>query len=121
MRRRVLVVDDHAETAEGLAELITLWGYEAFTASDGPAALETATRVRPDVVLLDLTLPGMDGIEVARRLRAAPEGEATVLVALSGREPETDPADVAFDHRYAKPMDIATLERLLANPTRRTR
>ncbi len=121
MRRRVLVVDDHAETAEGLSELISLWGYEVHVAFDGPAALETAARVRPDVVLLDLTLPGMDGVEVARRLRATPEGAATVLVGLSGREPDTDPTDVDFDHRYAKPIDIATLEKLLANPTRRKR
>jgi CheY-like chemotaxis protein len=81
---RVLVVDDHADTAESLAMLLALWGHEALTARDGAAALMMASAFGPDVALLDLGLPGMDGYELARRLRQLPGLAGVALVALTG-------------------------------------
>jgi two-component system CheB/CheR fusion protein len=72
--RRVLIVEDNEDAAETLAEILEIWGHEVRVATDGPAALESAGAYSPEVVLLDIGLPGMDGYEVARRLREA-EGE----------------------------------------------
>src|SRR6185436_20118953 len=80
--RRILVVDDNVDSAETLAEMLKLWGHEVQTAHDGPAALEAARAQPPDAVLLDLSLPVMDGYETARRLRK--EGLGKLLVAVTG-------------------------------------
>ena len=90
-RRRILVVDDNVDAAESLARLLTrLYGHEVRVAHDGPEALAAAEEFRPEVVLLDIGLPGMDGYEVARRLRERPEFEETLLVALTGWGQEAD-------------------------------
>jgi PAS domain S-box-containing protein len=114
-RRRVLVVDDNRDAADTLAQLIELLGHEVDVAYDGPGALELARARRPDVVLCDLGLPGMDGYQVARQLRAA--GATSVrLVALSGY---AQPEDVAlalsagFDGHVVKPPDPERLAGLL--------
>jgi CheY-like chemotaxis protein len=84
-RLRALVVDDSADYADCLTQLLSLWGHESAGAYAGPEALAVAARFRPDAVLLDLDLPGMDGYEVARRLRRLPGLGAVALVALTGR------------------------------------
>jgi len=117
--RRVLVVDDVADSAETLAELLGLWGHEARIAQDGPAALETARAYRPEVVLLDIGLPGMNGYEVARRLRQESDGTTMLLVAMSGYAQESDrqmSREAGFDEHLAKPIDLGALRALLARP-----
>jgi CheY-like chemotaxis protein len=89
-RLRALVVDDSADYTDCLTHLLRLWGHEPAGAYDGPEALAVATRFRPDMVFLDLDLPGMDGYEVARRLRRLPGLGAIALVALTGRREEGD-------------------------------
>ena len=106
-RRRILVVDDNVDAAKSLARLLTrLYGQEVRVAHDGPAALAAAGEFRPEVVLLDIGLPGMDGYEVARRLRERPEFEETLLVALTGWGQEADrerSRAAGFDHHLVKP------------------
>ena len=94
-RRRILVVDDNVDAAKSLARLLArLYGQEVRVAHDGPEALAVAEEFRPEVVLLDIGLPGMDGNEVARRLRERPEFDGTLLVALTGWGQEADLAAV---------------------------
>ena len=114
--RRVLVVDDNVDAALTLAELLSLDGHETFVAHDGPSAVTEAERTHPEVAVLDIGLPGFDGLEVARRLRAKPALTGILLVALSGW---VQPADrerssaAGFDYHLAKPVDLTTLRRLL--------
>jgi CheY-like chemotaxis protein len=117
--RRVLVVDDNADSAESLVMLAGMWGHEAREAHDGPTALAVASEFRPDVVLLDIGLPGMTGYEVARRLRATPGLESILLVAMTGYGQDKDrrrSADAGFDLHLVKPVDPATLRKLLDTP-----
>jgi len=118
--RRVLVVDDNLDSADTMAELFRLWGYEVRTAHDGPAALACARSFRPNVVLLDVGLPGMDGYELARRLRA--EGLAgDLLVSVTGYGQEEDrrkAEEAGFDHHLTKPVNPDTLMRLVAQEDR---
>jgi PAS domain S-box-containing protein len=114
--RLVLVVDDNADAADTLAELVRLLGHDVQVAYDGPSALQAARASRPDVVLCDLGLPGMDGYDVARALRAG-GGAPLRLVAVSGYAQPDDvrrAADAGFDAHVAKPPDPAEIERLLA-------
>ena len=90
-------------------------GHEVETAYSGPAALEKAQRFRPEIVLLDLGMPGMDGYEVARRLRASPQGRRLVLVAQTGWSQEEDrrrSREAGFDAHLAKPVDVHKLAQL---------
>jgi signal transduction histidine kinase len=115
--RRVLVVDDNADAAESLALLLRLSGHQVETVHDGPAALAAARVHRPEVVLLDLGLPGMDGYEVARRLRAETLADDIFLVALTGygREEDRRRSHAAGFHRHlVKPVAPADLHDLLA-------
>jgi len=114
--RRIMVVDDNLDSAETMAELVRIWGYDVRTAHDGPAALETARTFRPHVVLLDVGLPGMDGYELARRLRAEGlAGELLVSVTGYGQEDDRRRAEEAgFDHHLTKPVDPDTLMRLVS-------
>jgi CheY-like chemotaxis protein len=114
--RRVLVVEDNPDGLEALLALLELLGYATAGAGDGPAAIEAAARFRPAIVLLDLGLPGMDGYEVARALRAEPAQAGVVLVALTGWGAETDrvrTAEAGFDHHLTKPVDPDELESFL--------
>jgi len=116
--RRVLVVDDRPDASESLALLLRLRGHEVRTASDGSSALEEFARYRPEVVFLDLGLPGMSGYEVARRLRAMPEARDVRLVALTGYGTEADrerTRAAGFDVHLAKPVDPHAVETLLAS------
>jgi PAS domain S-box-containing protein len=115
--RRVLVVDDQPDSTDSLAMLLRLRGHEVWTAADGPSALGEFARVRPDVVFLDLGLPGMSGYDVARQLRALPEGHDVRLVALTGYGTEADREKTraaGFDVHLAKPVDPQAVETLLA-------
>ena len=107
-RLRVLVVEDNSDAAETLAEIIGFWNLEVEVASSGRHALEAARRHPPDVVLLDIGLPGMDGYEVARRLRAEPGLAGMLLIALTGYGQEEDrrrSAQAGFDFHLVKPVD----------------
>ncbi len=113
----VLVVDDCVDTAESLAALLGLWGYRPVVAHDGATALVAAEAHQPDVVLLDLALPGLDGLEVARRLRQHRGLREALLVAVTGYGDESfrRRADEAgFDLYLIKPLDLEWLRRLLA-------
>ncbi|NML43294.1 PAS domain-containing protein [Ramlibacter sp. G-1-2-2] len=115
---RVLVVDDLRDSADSLAQLLCLEGHDAEAAYSGKHALENARRRRPDLVLLDLGMPGMDGFEVARRLRDEFTGEpAMQIVALTGWGQESDRQKTraaSFDGHLAKPPSSADLQAVLA-------
>jgi PAS domain S-box-containing protein len=117
-RRRVLVADDNRDGAASLGLLLTLAGHEAHYAHDGLEAVEVAERVRPDVALLDIGMPRLDGLEAARRIRAQPWGAGIKLVALTGWGQDDDrrkSQDAGFVHHMVKPIDYPTLSRLLAD------
>jgi CheY-like chemotaxis protein len=110
---RILIVDDNADTARMMQLLLTYEGYESLTAYDGPRAVEAAREFLPDVVLLDLTLPHMSGIEVAHKLKVDPEIADCVLVAVSGYDMEAIETAPLFHHRFQKPVDHDILIKLL--------
>lgn len=113
---RVLVVDDNRDCADSLSTLVNLWGYNARTAYDGAAALAMMGLCQPDVVLLDLSMPRMDGCQMARQLRRQSRFDQTLLIVITGW---TDQAhrllsdEVGFDHYLIKPIELADLETLL--------
>jgi signal transduction histidine kinase/CheY-like chemotaxis protein len=114
---RVLVVDDNVDAANSLAMLLRLWGHEVAIAHDATAALRVAEAQRPEVALLDIGLPGMDGYELARQLRPQPGLGRTVLVALTGWGQEEDrrrSQEAGFNHHLVKPVDLSALQELLA-------
>src|SRR5262245_3607771 len=118
-RLRVLVVEDEPDTAASLSHLLRLWGHEARAASDGVAAVNAFPRFRPDVVLLDLGLPGVDGYEVARRLRQRRGGDRALLVVISGYAQEAcrrRAYDAGADLFLVKPADPQQLADLLGRP-----
>jgi PAS domain S-box-containing protein len=116
--RRILVVDDLVVVAESMAALVReAFGHEVRTAHDGPSALRVADDFRPELVLLDIGMPGMDGYEVARRLRQQSGMGHAVLVALTGWGQEEDrrkSKEAGFDHHVVKPMGLKQLQSLLA-------
>ena len=117
--KRVLVVDDDASVADSTALWLAMEGYEIRVARSGPAAIAEAVAFQPDVVLLDIGLAGMDGYEVARRLRALPRGNAMFLVAATGygdQEAAARSRAAGFDHHLVKPFDPRRLLTLLAAP-----
>jgi CheY-like chemotaxis protein len=115
--RRLLVVDDNRDAAESLATLLNLGGHEVHLAYDGLEAVEASERVRPDVVLLDIGMPKLNGYEAARRIREQPWGKSIVLVAVTGWGQEDDrrkSSEAGFDAHLTKPADPADLEKVLA-------
>jgi two-component system CheB/CheR fusion protein len=113
----VLIVDDVPDAVESLALLVRLWGHRAVVACDGPAALRLARVERPDVVLLDLGLRGMDGCEVARRLRAEPGLAGALLVAVTGYADGSHrrlACEAGVELYLVKPVEPEALERVLA-------
>jgi two-component system CheB/CheR fusion protein len=118
----VLVVDDNRDAADTLALILELTGHAVRTAADGPAGLRAAAEFRPDVVLLDIGMPGMDGYEVARRLRADLAVDGALLVALTGYGTEADrrrSAAAGCDAHLVKPVDPDELMTLIAAAPRR--
>jgi PAS domain S-box-containing protein len=118
-RRRVLLVDDSRDAAETLARLLRRLGHEVAVAHDGPAALDAAAAFAPDLALLDIGLPGMDGYELARRLRADPARGGLQLVAVTGYGSAADrrrARDAGFDEHLVKPVALDDLRRVLDRP-----
>ncbi|WP_431855332.1 response regulator [Azospirillum sp.] len=116
---RILVVDDLAASAETLMTLLEMEGFEVKVANEGASALQIAEQFRPDVVLLDIGLPGMNGFEVAHRLRLQPASRDALLIALTGygeAESRSRSAKAGFDFHMVKPADVNLLLSLLANP-----
>lgn len=112
----ILVVDDHADTAESLRELLGLLGYSVDVASDGPAALDAVRQRTPDIVVCDLGLPGMDGYAVAREIRRL-SAVPIRMIAVSGYGREQDRREAiaaGFDVHMTKPIDFGELERAVA-------
>jgi CheY-like chemotaxis protein len=113
---RVLVAEDDADSAVSLARFLQRLGHEVEVAPDGPSAVAAAQDHRPDVVLLDIGLPGLDGWEVARRLQGHPAPKRPLLVALTGYDREEDRRrsdEAGIDLHLAKPVDPDQLRRLL--------
>jgi CheY-like chemotaxis protein len=113
---RILVVDDNVDSAESLSLLLQMEDHVVRVAHSGPAAVETALAFRPEVLLLDLGLPQMDGYEVARRLREQGELRGMVVVAVTGYGEESDrqrSRQAGFDFHLVKPVDWGKLERIL--------
>jgi two-component system CheB/CheR fusion protein len=119
--RRVLVVEDSADARQSLRMLLELAGHQVETSEDGPAALAKVDAFRPEVALIDLGLPGMDGYEVARQLRSRPQTKAIRLVAVTGYGQADDrrrALAAGFDQHVTKPVDASMLDDLLGRPTR---
>jgi len=115
---RVLVVDDHADGATSMCRLLRALGYEARQASDGLAGLAAAAEFRPDVVLLDIAMPKLDGYEVARRLRAEPWGKQLLLIAVTGWGQDSDKqraSEAGFDVHLTKPVAVEDLTRAISS------
>jgi PAS domain S-box-containing protein len=118
-RRRVVVADDNRDAADSLAMLLRLAGQNVRLAYDGPSALAEARAFRPDVVFLDIGMPGMDGYEVAMRLREVPELESTVVVAVTGwgqAEDRRRSLEAGFDGHMVKPAEPSALRQFFAHP-----
>ena len=112
----MLVVDDNRDAAESLGMLLEMENCKVSVAFDGPQALEALDTFKPDIALLDIGMPGMDGYELARRIRATPRGRNLVLVALTGWSQADDKkraTDAGFDEHLTKPVDPDLLSRVL--------
>jgi signal transduction histidine kinase len=112
---RILVVDDSLDGADSLALWLRMTGHEVQVCHDGQTALAAAAEFEPEVVLLDIGLPGMDGYEVARQLRAHPNSEGVLIVALTGYGKDEDvqrSREAGFDHHIVKPADLTLLSKL---------
>jgi PAS domain S-box-containing protein len=115
-KTRILVVDDNVDTARGMARLMTLIGHEVATAHSGPEAIELARKLRPQFVMLDIGLPGMNGYEVATQLRREECCKGAVIVAISGYGQDADrrrSKEAGIDHHLLKPLDHDALLALL--------
>jgi two-component system CheB/CheR fusion protein len=116
-RRRVLVVDDNSDLAQSQARLLQLLGHEVRVANDGPSAVVAAEAFVPDLALVDIGLPGINGYDVARRIREHPDLRHVVLVAQTGWGREEDrrrSREAGFDHHVVKPLELGVLKGLLA-------
>jgi signal transduction histidine kinase/DNA-binding response OmpR family regulator len=114
----ILIVDDNRDATDSMAMLLKMEGYDVRVAYDGPQALEAVKNARPDVILLDIGLPGMDGFQVAQRLRAEPDNSAIIIVAVSGygqEEHRTRSNLSGCDHHLVKPIEPAVISELLAS------
>ena len=121
-RRKVLIADDNTDAAESLAMLLELMGNEVRTAADGEEAVEKAEVFRPDVMVLDIGMPRLDGNGAARRVRDAEWGRKTVLIALTGwgqPEDRRKTAEAGFDVHLTKPVDPSSLDALLTELCRK--
>jgi CheY-like chemotaxis protein len=122
MAHRILVADDNKDAAATLALLLKLLGHETRVANDGVEALEVAGQFRPDVVLLDIGMPKLNGYDTARRLRQESWGRELLLVALTGWGQEGDrlkSSSAGFDLHLVKPVNVAEIQRLLVRNRKR--
>jgi len=114
--RRIMVVDDNTDGAESMSLLLSSLGHDVRTAVDGLQALETADVFQPEVVLLDIGMPHMDGYETARRLRENAALRNALLIALTGwgqEDARRRSVEAGFDHHLVKPVDLDVLEKLI--------
>jgi CheY-like chemotaxis protein len=114
--RRVLIVDDNVDAADALCMILEIDGHAVHIVHDGDAALAAVPRHRPEIVLLDIGLPVMDGYEIARRLRTLDAGADTLLCAVTGwgqAEDKRRAEEAGFDHHLVKPVTRETLQRVL--------
>ncbi len=119
--RRILVVDDYPLAAESLMKMLQLGGHDVWVARDGPSALREVESRRPDIVLLDIGLPGMDGFQVAERIRNLPRIQQLTLIALSGYGQEEDrrrSRAAGFDYHLTKPVDFKALHQLISSASK---
>jgi two-component system, sensor histidine kinase len=117
-RRRILIVEDNPDAREGLRGLLELSGHDVFEAADGCAAVKAARALRPEVALIDIGLPGIDGNEVARQIRSSAVCDDTVLIALTGysqREDRQQTENAGFQHYLVKPVDLNQLAQLISS------
>jgi CheY-like chemotaxis protein len=115
-RRRLLVVDDNQDSAESMAILLGAQGHEIHVAYDGPSALSKAVEVRPQLILLDIGLPDMDGYEVIKQMRAEPALTGAVIAAMTGYGQDEDRAlsrAAGFDHHLVKPVPMELVIQLI--------
>ncbi len=118
--RRILIADDNADAASSLAMLLQIMGHEVVTASDGLDAIELASSFRPDLIVLDIGMPNLNGYDTCRRIREQSWSKNTVLIALTGwgqNEDRRRSLEAGFDHHLVKPADPATLMKLLSSPS----
>jgi CheY-like chemotaxis protein len=116
-RRKVLLIDDNADMRQTLAICLSIQGHEVSEAGDGVTADRLAADFAPDVVIIDIGLPEIDGYEVARRLRAGPSTRDVRLIALTGygqQEDKQKAVEAGFDQHLTKPVDAGTLEQAIA-------
>jgi CheY-like chemotaxis protein len=114
----ILVVEDDPESLQMMGALLSIWGYETTLTEAGPAALAAVEAAMPDVILLDLGLPGMDGFEVARSVRRLPGGGDSVLIvavtAFRGEEHQRQAWEAGFNRYLMKPVDLDSLRQVLS-------
>ncbi len=118
---RVLIIDDNADLAEATSMMLTLCGFNTITAYNGRLALDKARTFRPDIILLDIGLPDMDGYEVASTIRRECGLGTTMFVAVSARDPDArapHAREARFDYYLIKPVDLDLLLRLLSRQDR---
>jgi CheY-like chemotaxis protein len=116
MPSRILLVDDNRDLSESLATLLRLNGHDVAIASEGPSALQMVEKLRPDVALIDIGLPGMSGYQLAQHLRA--NGCTTRLIAVTGyggREERQRALDAGFDDHFVKPIEPAVLDHIICS------
>ena len=117
MLKKVLVVEDYEDVAKMVTRLLQHCGYDARHAADGPTAITLVQEWQPEVILLDVGLPGIDGYEVARRIRQQPWGEKICLIAATGWGQDKDKAlaeEAGFDYHLTKPINFQELGQLLS-------
>ncbi|WP_248295012.1 response regulator [Paraburkholderia sp. UYCP14C] len=115
-----MLVDDNVDALHVLCVLLDLEDYRVSAVDNGRAAIELISRTRPELAIVDVAMPVMDGFEVARRIRANPELNGTILVALTGYSSDSDRSQAlaaGFDHHLSKPWSLEKLRDLLANST----
>lgn len=115
--QRILVVDDNYDSAKTLSVMLELMGNETHSAHDGLAAVEAAEAFRPDLILLDIGLPKLNGYDACRRIRDQPWSQGMVIVAITGWGQDEDRCrsrDAGFDEHLVKPVDVDELTRILA-------
>jgi two-component system, sensor histidine kinase len=116
--RRILIVEDNTDVRDGLVELCQMWGHEVFTAGDGFEGVRVALEQKPDIAFVDIGLPGIDGYEVARRVRSEGGGNELLLIALTGygsKEQKARAIESGFDHHLVKPVDTKLIEGFIAD------
>jgi CheY-like chemotaxis protein/two-component sensor histidine kinase len=116
--RRILIVDDNIDAAESLSLLLSVAGHETEVCHDGESALHAAERLRPDMILLDIGLPGLSGLDVCRQVRTKSWGQETMVIALTGWGQELNrrqSEEAGFDHHLVKPVDYDVLDALLTS------